>query len=102
MTVFTVPTSPKPQSFFISLSGVSYQFTLKWNTASACWMLDLADANAAPLALGLPLITGANLLEQLDYLGVPGELIVQSDNDPDAVPTFDSLGSAGELYYISP
>lgn len=101
-TIFLVPTSPIPQVFNISLSGTSYQLTIKWNTASACWVMDLADSSGNPLAQGLPLVTGGTLLEQLAYLGIAGDFIVQSANDPDLVPDFNSLGSTGQLYYQSP
>lgn len=100
--IFLVPTTPKPQQFFISLNGVTYQFLLKWNTVADCWVLDINDANAAAIAQGLPLITGADLLEQLGYLGITGNLIVQTTNNADEVPTFNSLGDTGNLYYNSP
>lgn len=101
-TIFLVPTTPKPQTFFISLNAVSYQFTIKWNTSADCWVLDIADNNGVPMAQGLPLITGADLLGQLAELGITGQLIVQSDNDPNEVPNFTTLGVSGNLYYNSP
>lgn len=89
-----------PQKFAVSLGGVGYQFRVTWCQPSNCWVLDISDASGAPIANGLPFITGAGLLEQLQYLGIPGELLVQTDNDADAVPTFDNLGTLGRLYYF--
>lgn len=108
MTAFVVPTQPMPQAFAISLAGVTYNLTLKWNDVlyrgglvTPCWMLDIADANNVPLATGLPLVTGADLLAQHPYLGIGGQLIVQSDNDPNLVPDFDTLGRTGQLYFVT-
>lgn len=58
------------------------------------------DSSQNPIAVGIPLITGADLLEQLYYLGIGGALIVQSTNDPNLVPDFETLGSTGNLFFI--
>lgn len=44
------------------------------------------------------MITGANLLEQYAYLGIDVDLRVQTDNDPDKLPTFENLGITSHLY----
>lgn len=91
----------QPQRAAISLSGTGYQLRTTWCAPAACWMLDIMDQGGNPLVQGVPLITGSGLLEQYAYLGITGELLVQTDNDPDAVPTFDSLGVLGHIYYVS-
>jgi len=96
---FEVPTLPQNRRMSIFLSGLQYQLVFRWNKFSSAWNLDIYDANNAPIALGLVLITGADLLEQLGYLGIEGQLIVQSDGSADTVPTFEGLGSTGHLYY---
>lgn len=86
----------------ISLLSIIYRLTLKWNQNSQCWILDITDVNSIPILTGIPLVTGADLLEQFEYLGIGGQLIAQTDNNIDAVPTFDNLGSTGHLYFVVP
>jgi len=101
-TVFEVPTAPKAQTFAISLAGITYNLTFTWNVPSSAWILAIADSNGVTLVSGIPLVTGADLLEQYAYLGIGGQLIVQTDNDPTAVPTYESLGSTGHLFFLAP
>lgn len=97
-----IPLSNYNQRFTISLVGVTYTMLVYWSTAAACWVCDIADENNNPIACGLPLITGADLLAQFDYLDIGGELIVQTDHDVNAVPTFENLGTTGHLYFVTP
>lgn len=102
MAIFEVPLTPKPQRFFIALAGVNYQLTVQWRAADeAGWTLDIADAQSVPIVEGIPLVTGADLLGQYGYLGFGGQLRVQTDTDPDAVPTFTNLGGASHLYFVT-
>jgi hypothetical protein len=100
--VFEVPLQAGAQQFAIGLGTTLYEFTVTWCAPAACWILDIADSTGAAIVSGIPLITGADLLAQLAYLGIGGELIVQTDHDPDAVPTFANLGATGHLYFIVP
>lgn len=100
MAVLEIPLSPEPQTFRITLSQVEYQLTVIWRDADqGGWVLDIADAQGVPILEGAPLVTGANLLSQYAYLGIPGRLIVQTDFAPDEVPTFANLGRSSRLYY---
>lgn len=75
--------------------------TLRWNGFSPAWMLDIADASGNLLVGSVPLVTGRNLLEQYAYVGFTGQLVVQTDHDTNAVPTFSNLGTTGHLYFIA-
>lgn len=100
MSVFRFPNTPAtPERFSVFLSSVQYICTFKWNAVAAAWVLDMADSNGSPVLSGIPLVTGVDLLEPYAYLGIGGQLIVQTDNNPDAVPTFANLGDTGNLYY---
>jgi hypothetical protein len=101
MTSYEIPLSAKPQTFSIALGGVTYKMTVRWNLPAAAWMLDIADATGSPMVGSIPLVTGADLLGQYAYLGFTGKLIVQTDYDADAVPTFDNLGTTGHLYFVT-
>jgi hypothetical protein len=99
--IFEIPTEPAtPQKFSISLSGLTRQLTLTWCQPAGCWILDIADASAVPILSGIPLITGADLLAQFGYLGLGGAMLVQTDHNADAVPTFDNLGDTGHLFFM--
>ena len=102
MSNYEIPLSPTPQTFNIALAGTTYQLTLRWNDApQGGWALDIADDNGGPLLSGIPLVTGADLLAQYAYMGFSGKLIVQTDNDPAAAPTFNNLGQNSHLYFVT-
>jgi len=100
-SAFEIPTSPTPQKFSVSLSGVTRELMLHWCAPAACWIVDIADETGAPILSGVPLITGADLLAQYAYLELAGAMLAQTDHDPDAVPTFANLGSTGHLFFAS-
>lgn len=100
MTAFEIPLTPEPQTLSVPLGTKTYKLTVRWNPASASWVVDFADEQGVVILNGVPLVTGTNLLEQFDYLDFGGQLIAQTDHDVDAVPTFANLGSAGRLYFV--
>lgn len=101
MTVQEIPLRARGQRLTIALGDETRQLTVWWNQAARCWMCDIASTDGEPLATGIPLVTGEDLLGQLEYLGLGGQWIVQSDNDTDEVPTYQSLGQTGHLYYVT-
>lgn len=102
MSTFLIPLTNVPQSFLIALGGVNYNLTCKWNDADeGGWVLDIADENDNPLAANIPLITGADCLAGLEYLGIEGQLVVFTDGDDTAVPTLENLGVESNLYFLT-
>jgi hypothetical protein len=102
MTAYRMPLQAKPQRMSIALAGVTYNLVSRYNQYAAAWVLDLYDASGTALLLGVPIVTGSDLLEQFAYLAIGGELIAQTDHDTDAVPTFTNLGANGNLYFVTP
>lgn len=100
MTPYELPLQATPQSLTIELAGTTYEITVRWNTYASCWVIDFADASGVPIAQGIPLVTGADLLGQLGYLGIGGALVCQTDSDLTAPPTYDNLGSTGHAYFV--
>jgi hypothetical protein len=100
-TNFLIPLTNEPQSFQITLGTVDYILTCKWNFADdAGWEIDFQDAVTGDyIASSIPLITGADLLAGLEYLGFQGSLYVYTDGDATAVPTYDDLGVESNLYF---
>lgn len=105
-TIYEIPLITAPQKFAIALGGVTYNFVFTYRDAStnlpSGWVLDIYDIANSPLACGIPLVTGCDLLSQLDYLGFTGLLAISSDGDPWSPPTFTNLGTNSHLYYVSP
>lgn len=105
MATYLIPLKSKSQKFNIILAGAAYNMVLTWrNTPVAIqppgWFLDIYDVDSNPKILGVPLVTGANLLEQDVYLQLGFQLYVQSDGEPDTNPTYDSLGVSCQLYAV--
>ncbi len=101
-TPYEIPLQAYPQTLSIMLGGVTYQLTLQYrNSAIGGWVLDIADSASTPILQGIPLVTGVDLLAQYRYLGFGGALYVQTNSDPDAVPTFENLGADGKLYWVT-
>jgi hypothetical protein len=102
-TTFLLPLTNDPQTFEINMAGVNYNMTVKWNDSpDGGWVFDLADAvTNDSIVAGVPMITGGNCLAGLDYLGINGELLVYTDGDDTAVPTYDNLGVESNLYFLT-
>jgi len=98
---YLIPLDNFSETFEITLAGVSYTLTSRWNDANeAGWQLDIADSNQNPIAVGIPLITGEDCLTGLEYLGIGGSLFVlTSGASPFDVPTFANLGVDSNLYF---
>ena len=98
VSIFEVPLNGQPQTLRVTLGNVPYQLTVQWRNACG-WVLDIATVSGVAILQGVPLVTGADLLAQYRYLGIPGSLFVSTDADPDAVPTYANLGTASHLYF---
>lgn len=79
-----------------------------WNDIAQSWNCDFWDeAGLMPIILGVPLVTGSDLLDQFGHLDIGAYAIltvmtVGPDLSPDAVPSFDNLGDEGHLYMSTP
>lgn len=100
---YEIPLTPAPQKFNITLAGITYRLVVSWNDApTGGWVLDILDTDGGVIIGGIPLVTGANLLAQYAYKGFANvSLIVQTDSDLNAVPTFSNLGTQSHLYFIA-
>lgn len=99
-TAYEIPLSAQPQAFNIALAGTTYGFTVRWNVPNASWVIDIADSSGNAIVSGIPMVTGVDLLEQYGYLDFGFQLIAQTDNSPDTVPTFAALGTTAHLYAL--
>lgn len=99
-TSYEVPLEAAAQTFQIALAGVTYSVTLWWSSAANCWDISIADSNQVPIIDSIPLVTGVDLLGPFGYLNFGGQLVVQTDHDNDAIPTFENLGTTSHLYFV--
>jgi len=98
-TFYEVPLSGAPQSFSISIAGTTYNLRLTYqNVTGGGWALDLSNSSGTAIVQGIPLVTGTDLLSQYGYLGLGVSLVVSTDGDPEAAPTFSNLGTLSHLY----
>lgn len=94
-TIFRIPVVNVPQKFNISLMGNQYTMSCRWNNApDAGWIINFADANTGVIiADNIPLISGCDILDGLEYLGFGGQMVVfNAGSDALAVPTLTNLG----------
>lgn len=92
-----------PQTFSIQLGPNVYQLTFLYRNdpgGQGGWTVDIDDTSGNAIAHGIPLVTGADLLAQYPHLGFTGKLIVQTNSNPDAVPTFTNLGGDAQVYWV--
>ena len=102
-TTYEFPLRPEAQQIRIQLGTVEYIVRFGWgDTADGGWFIDISDAEAVPLLRGLALTAGENVLQQFDYLGIAGEIRVQTDGDDLVEPTYANLGSNGKVLFITP
>lgn len=102
-TTYEIPLIPaQRQTLDITINRVPYRLRLSWCVPASCWILDALNSQGAAMAAGLPVVTGADILEQFEYLGIGAAFWAQTDHDHDAVPTFDNLGTSGRLYMVVP
>ena len=103
MSVQEIPLQPQPQSFSITLGTKEYRLSFTFiDTEEGGWLMSITDAASEVLLIScIPLVTGEDLLAQFRYFVFGGEMVVATDADPDAVPTFDNLGLTSHLYFAS-
>lgn len=103
MSIFQLPLTNAPQQFQITLAGKEYVLTCRWNDSlEGGWVLDFNDGNTgASIVSNLPIITGGDILEGLEYLDFKGSLFVFTDGDDFAVPKLDNLGAESNVYFLT-
>lgn len=95
----------RPFTEQVELLGIVYTLKFNWNKRSKCWVLDVfTETDQFKILCGIPLVTGADLLEQFLYIpigrhGFMTAMTFGPGLPADDVPTFFNLGTDGHLYY---
>jgi hypothetical protein len=92
----------QPQTLSITINNVTYNLSLKWFELASLWLLDIADNLNNPIVVGVPLVTGADLLGQYKHLGFGFGIWCSTDGIPDQAPIFSSLGDNSHVYAVLP
>lgn len=99
MTFSEIPLSADNQKFSITIAGTAYKMELVWR--EPVWCLNLLSSDDSIIVSALPLVAGANLLEQYAYLGLGFSLLVSSDIEGQENPTKTDLGLYSHLYAVT-
>ncbi|MFO3907585.1 hypothetical protein AAHD62_24225 [Enterobacter hormaechei] len=99
MKINEIPLSANNQTFRIALGAATFTLRVIWRDAAG-WIMDVMDSGGQPLLLGVPLVTGVNLLEQYPELGINGALMVKTNEDAAEYPTKTNLGAGAQLYFV--
>jgi len=106
MTIQPIPVPPGTYYFDmpVTLLGLTYTLTMRWNTRVGIWTADLADIAGTLIVGGLALRTNRNALEPYYYsTSVPrGVLMVIDNSGKDADPGRDSFASTHTLLFGAP
>lgn len=101
MQLLLLPTPSPSFSSPIALDGNTYQLELQWNRRYDRWHMSILTESAKPLASGIKLVPGANLLEGHSAEGIPpGELWAVSIDAANPDITRTTLGRTASLVYF--
>ena len=86
--------------FRVDLDGETFTLTLRYNVRMARWILDIADSDAVPLAVGIPLLLGITLTGRFKIEALPaGHLFLINLQDANTEATEDDIGDNSKLLY---
>lgn len=89
--------------FTVTLTGVVYTLTFRYNTRMDRWALDVADASNNALLVGVPLLIERDLIGRFVISGLPpGTLFAADFTNQDTQPTRFSFGTDHGLIYVDP
>lgn len=94
MTQYEIPLTPDAQAFQIQIAETVYLIRVHF---AGGWLLDISDSDGVPMVHGIPLVTGADLLEQYRYLGFGAAMYVVTPDD--LPPGYPDLGVSAHLVF---
>ncbi|MBU0384378.1 phage baseplate plug family protein [Acinetobacter baumannii] len=97
MALYEIPLLDRNQKFFIKLNKVNYQLKLIFPKR---WYLDIFQTNSEPVALGIPLVSGVDILSPFSHV-ISGSMYVQNLNE-DESQSFGDLGTNIKLFWQDP
>jgi hypothetical protein len=101
--MITIPTRALAASTIsVTLEGIPYLFTFKWNVRGAYYTLDISTRDAVLLVGGIKVVINSGLTRKFPGPGMPpGELLAIDASGGNAPITFDDLEERVELVYMT-
>jgi hypothetical protein len=112
--IYKIPLTNTPQSFelrlplktrtFADKKFIDVVFRYKWFDEMKAWAFSIITIGVGlnfPLIINMPLVSGQDLLEQYQYVGIDGQMIVFTSGAEGEPPTLENLGAESNLYFIS-
>jgi len=96
-----VPSLPNYR-FTTTLDGTSFVFDVRWNARDEAWYMDISDALASPIALGMKVVLGTLLGSRVSDARFPAGIFFAADLSNQGLDAgFDDLGARVVVQYIS-
>lgn len=83
------------------LDGATYVLTLRWNTRSLGWILDVADSSETTIVSGVRVVVDFPILAYQGTRRPPGALLFSDTSGEGVDPGADDLGDRVRLYYLT-
>ncbi len=95
--IYELPITNDPsQEFICELGGQKYLFRVQLNVRGDVWTLDINTFDDLPIALGLAMVTGSDLLEGDRFL--TGQLFIVDYMGQGGDPSGDNLTDYGLIW----
>lgn len=105
MTFFTVPVKNNLPwyKFKITLSGVIFTLSFRYNSRTTRWLMDILDSSENPVLMGLPLLINRNVTSQYPTFAIPeGVFFATDDTGKNQEAGLFSFGTDHSLWYEDP
>lgn len=101
MAILEIPLNPYPELFQIEINGTPFYLRTHWNVAMQRWTIDVGLGENDWLIRNLALVSGVDLLEQYEHLGLGFELRLWVDGNIEGEATFENLGNEARLLVVT-
>lgn len=81
-----------------TINGISYSITIKWNSRTEIYSMDIA-VSGEPVVYGIPLLIGIDLVKYYPQLGISRVYCINKNNITSEI-SYDELGSDGLVVII--
>ena len=99
MAFLTIPLRPSAESFDVTIAKRRIRMVTRYYAhADAGWTLDILEPDGSAIVLGIPIVTGDDLLRGYKHL-IAGSMYYVGKADVLTPPAWGTLGVDGELVY---
>jgi hypothetical protein len=85
-----------------TLDGTQFVFDVRWNGRAACWFMDILDADAEPIVMGIAVVIGAMLgRRSVDPRGPAGFIMAEDTSGTGLDAGLDDLGTRVRVLFFT-